>query len=231
MLSIEKYLNKPLLHGNEIILEIKNIFPNVTLKNVTYGGIKVEDRYKFSVWTTKVDRYDTLCSRDLGYKIIVHSPDETPNIKRNYFQVSADQNAVVKVKPRVMKTSQNLRRISPSRRQCYFEYESKLRYFSSYTQSNCDLECLSNFTLKACGCVKYFMVRDNSTEICNISKVTCLVKSRTDYAFLKHEKIWEYRESKESGNCNCLHLCNSVFYDMDVSQVKNYYQNIHKRYF
>lgn len=43
------------------------------------------------------------------------------------------------------------------RRQCFFDTERQLRFFKIYTQRNCELECLANFTVKTCGCAKFSM--------------------------------------------------------------------------
>lgn len=43
------------------------------------------------------------------------------------------------------------------RRQCFFNNERYLRFFKLYTQANCELECLTNHTLKECSCVKFSM--------------------------------------------------------------------------
>lgn len=51
---------------------------------------------------------------------------------------------------------------SPNRRQCYFDDERDLRYFKSYSQSNCQTECLANYTMARCGCVKFWMPSESS---------------------------------------------------------------------
>jgi hypothetical protein len=60
----------------------------------------------------------------------------------------------------VMTTSTGLRSYPPERRQCLFTTERHLRHFSVYTQQNCDSECYTNYTLKKCACVEYYMPRE-----------------------------------------------------------------------
>lgn len=43
------------------------------------------------------------------------------------------------------------------RRQCYFEDERSLKFFTSYSQKKCLEECHSNITLSRCGCVEFFI--------------------------------------------------------------------------
>lgn len=76
-----------------------------------------------------------------------------------YFRVPLNQEMVVAIKPDMMTTSEGLRDYDPMRRQCFFSSERKLAFYKSYTQQNCQIECLTNATLAACGCVAYYMPR------------------------------------------------------------------------
>lgn len=69
--------------------------------------------------------------------------------------MTVNQAAFFSVQPNLIETSLTLRDYAPSVRQCYFTMERKLRFFHSYTRQNCELECLSNFTLNECGCVTH----------------------------------------------------------------------------
>jgi acid-sensing ion channel, other len=182
--------------------------------------------------TSSISRdIDYFCSEgDEGFKLIFHEPATIPNVKRQYMQIPFGQKSVINIKPGMIKTSRELRRVHPSRRYCYFEDEKFLRFFKVYSQSNCEIECRTNFTLKSCGCVKYFMPRDNQTEICNITRWRCVEKSAKLYA--KHmEKVWlyEYNEINNSlQNCNCLPFCTSITYDAELSTAKNKYNDLSK---
>lgn len=79
-----------------------------------------------------------------------------------YFRAPLDQEVVVTVKPDMMTTSVGLRGYDPKRRSCYFSEEKHLRFYKKYTQQNCDVECLTNVTLRKCGCVAYHMPREMS---------------------------------------------------------------------
>lgn len=92
-----------------------------------------------------------------GFKILLHTPGEVPQVSKHYFRVPLLQEVLVSVKPQMITTSDGLRHYSPNRRQCYFNSERQLRFFKVYTQRNCELECLSNYTKSECGCVKFSM--------------------------------------------------------------------------
>lgn len=110
---------------------------------------------------------DYLCRGAVhGFKIFLHTPGEVPQLSKNYFRVPLFQGVSVTIKPQMMITSDGLRHYSPNRRQCYLNSERQLRFFKVYTQGNCELECLSNFTLTECGCVKYSMPSNTLDKRC-----------------------------------------------------------------
>lgn len=93
-----------------------------------------------------------------GYKIFLNTQGEIPQISKHFFWAPFDENVVVYVKPQMITTSPDLRSYEPSQRQCFFSSERQLRFFKIYTQLNCELECLANFTRIECGCVKFGML-------------------------------------------------------------------------
>uniref|UniRef100_A0A1B0DLX3 Uncharacterized protein n=1 Tax=Phlebotomus papatasi TaxID=29031 RepID=A0A1B0DLX3_PHLPP len=129
--------------------------------------------------------FDYLCSEMMqGFKVHLHSPDEIPQIARQFFRVPLNQGIMVSVKPSMITTSEGLRAYNPirltkrslhffqmftnsfrSRRQCYFNHERQLKFFRNYTQKNCELECFSLFMIKECGCAKFYMPRYADTPI------------------------------------------------------------------
>ncbi|XP_055840672.1 pickpocket protein 28-like [Episyrphus balteatus] len=92
-----------------------------------------------------------------GFKIILHTPGEEPNVSKKFVSIPYDQTAVITINPQIVSTSDGLEDYDPERRQCYYQNERYLRYFTVYTKVNCELECLANQTLAKCGCVKFAM--------------------------------------------------------------------------
>lgn len=81
-----------------------------------------------------------------GFKVLLHTPGELPRVSKQFFRIPLRQEVVVSVKPNMITTSEGLADYSPDRRQCFFNDERFLKFFKVYTQSNCELECLANFT-------------------------------------------------------------------------------------
>ncbi|XP_055840678.1 pickpocket protein 28-like [Episyrphus balteatus] len=87
----------------------------------------------------KVDQ-QPLCRNSVGgFKVILHTPGEDPQVSKNFIQLPLDQSVTLTIRPNIM-TSRDLRHYSLERRQCYYQNERYLRYFKVYTQANCELE-------------------------------------------------------------------------------------------
>ncbi|XP_031638214.1 pickpocket protein 28-like [Contarinia nasturtii] len=154
-----------------------------------------------------------------GFKILLHTPGEVPQVSKHYFRVPLVQEVLVSVKPQMITTSEGLRDYTPNGRQCYFNKERQLRFFKVYTQRNCELECLSNFTKLECGCVKFSMPRDRDTSICGFDKIKCFNDAEDKLLERQFEDGLKNERNAATG-CNCLPACTSITYDAEISQAK-----------
>lgn len=105
-----------------------------------------------------------------SFKIFLHRPDEIREAFDRPIEVEVGRKVMVTVKPNVIVTSDYLRRYSAKLRQCFYNSERHLKFFRVYTKSNCEHECLANFTHAECGCVKFSMPRKTN----NNKQYTCL---------------------------------------------------------
>ncbi|XP_055838659.1 pickpocket protein 28 [Episyrphus balteatus] len=166
--------------------------------------------------------FDYICRGALeGFKVTLHSPDDVPQVSRNFIRVPYDKEVVVLVKPNMIETMNAISDYEPSRRQCFFNNERYLKFFKIYTQSNCELECLSNYTLSKCGCVKFSMPRSPHTPVCDEKKIHCYDLAEDD--LLIHEfgeglNDPNLIDSEKKSKCNCLPSCTSLVYNTELSQ-------------
>lgn len=179
--------------------DLGDSYPMRTFVSGALGG------FVFDSMTTKRKDLDYLCQESVqGYKVVLHHPAEWPNLDR-HFRVPLNTAVDVGIKPRVTGVSPTLKNYDPKRRKCYFTDERQLAYFRNYTQNNCLQECLSNYTLRTCGCLGFYMPKDKDTPICGLGSLHCLHQSKIDY--LKHDKA----------TCFCLPSCTSLEYDIEMS--------------
>ncbi|CAG9812681.1 unnamed protein product [Phaedon cochleariae] len=167
---------------------------------------------------------DHICKLSLqGYRVSVHLPSRVPSLRQEYFRVPLDQAVLAVVNPSMITTSETVRYYSPARRECYFSTERSLKYFKTYTNKNCLLECLTNYTLKHCGCVAHYMPRDNETEICGPGNTPCMSAAEEDYQLYDlRKKIGvggnETTRIEHLDDCDCMPMCSDLSYNVDISQ-------------
>ncbi|CAO1415895.1 unnamed protein product [Diamesa hyperborea] len=150
-----------------------------------------------------------------GFKIAFHSPNEIPRFSKQYYRISFNREVLINLNPQVVVTSNELKSYKPEVRKCYLDGEKTLKYFKSYTKSNCELECLSNFTQLTCGCVKLGMPFDNQTEICSFENMDCASSTELTWMNLK---LNCHLSGMSDCDCGCLPSCNSIQYNADVSE-------------
>ncbi|KAL9702139.1 hypothetical protein quinque_005657 [Culex quinquefasciatus] len=173
---------------------------------------------------------DYLCRGPVvGFKVLLHTSSEYPQVSKQYFRVPLQQEVIISVKPQMITTFDGLRDYAPHRRQCYFNHERRLKYFQVYTQQNCELECITNYTLRSCGCVKFSMPRDDQTEVCGASKIECYNEAEDE--LLSQEVKYSVDKSYDfRAKCDCLPACTSVQYDAEISQADFNWKNLFMAY-
>ena len=134
---------------------------------------------------------------------------------RQFTKIAFNREVLIKLEPQVVDTPDVLKSYKPDVRKCYFDGEKTLKYFKSYTKSNCDLECLTNFTPLTCGCVMFGMPFDNNTEICSFENKDCA--SSTEITWM-YQKLNCHLSEMIDCNCGCLPSCTSIQYNADVSE-------------
>ncbi|XP_072944583.1 pickpocket protein 28-like [Epargyreus clarus] len=170
---------------------------------------------------------DYTCNMMQGFKIYLHSPAELPSISRHSIQFPLSQDLLVAVKPKMMTATEGLKDYSSQRRQCYFSNERYLRFFKIYTQSNCELECLANFTNAKCGCVHFGLPHGPGVKTCGAGSMYCLSSAQTELVQLEVQSSIDGHTSDKdtvnealavAGRCSCLPACTSIEYAAETSQ-------------
>ncbi|XP_019525011.3 pickpocket protein 28-like [Aedes albopictus] len=161
---------------------------------------------------------DYLCRGPVqAFKVLLHSSAEYPQVSQRFVHVPVDQEVTIAVKPQMVTTTEGLRSYTPERRQCFFNNERYLQFFKIYTQDNCELECLTNYTLQRCNCVKFSMMYSNGTPVCETNQIYCMLDAENDLLemdLLSHQD----QQANFRAQCNCLPACTSIQYDAEITQ-------------
>lgn len=125
----------------------------------------------------------------------------------------------VLITPEVMRTNDDLRRVSPVDRGCYFEDEKKLKYFQVYTRRNCEFECYADNLLeeKNVLCAPFYSVRNDSSIVCDIRSLKNIHNFKL---------VFDADIDGVLTNCQCLEQCDSVKYSIEVFEHKRSDYNV-----
>ena len=146
--------------------------------------------------------YKQFCTPTNGFIMVsLHSPYNLPDVSFHFAMVPFETHSRIFIKPLSIVTPDHLSSYSKNLRHCIFKYEKKLSFFKVYSRANCEMECQTNHFIKKCGCVKFFMIHNESTRICQtVSEINCFKNA-----------ITVLRDAKNA--CNCLSACNDIQYD------------------
>ncbi|CAG9804614.1 unnamed protein product [Chironomus riparius] len=172
--------------------------------------VKAEKRKTFSVnLVIREPDISNICiMTGRVFSFYIHLPNEIMLPSHQDYIVEFKKKADVLLTAKSYTTNEGMRKFPPRSRGCYFEGEKLLKYFKAYTKAHCEFECMTNYTLKECGCVKFSMPRSPSTPVCTIEKADCYVDAMDKWP--DHEKFHDRFEA----TCGCLKTCNDIKYDV-----------------
>ncbi|KAH8403942.1 hypothetical protein KR215_006867 [Drosophila sulfurigaster] len=164
--------------------------------------------------------YDYDCrSFKQGYKVFLNSPESVPLTSNNYILVPHGSEVMVSVLPNYVVSTNNLHEISAEKRQCFFDDERALRYFKAYSQSNCQTECLANYTMAKCGCVKFWMPKPLDVPVCGVAGIACYNAAQDELnALLQNQTMQKTVNPNVKVMCDCMPACTSLEYNFEISR-------------
>ncbi|XP_070498388.1 uncharacterized protein [Chironomus tepperi] len=161
--------------------------------------------------TIKVLKPEGDYARCIKQSFLIHHYDFMPTFASKYDFTSFEFGTIIDVivTPEITRTDRSLKKLKPTERGCYFEGEKELHFFNTYSQKNCEIECVANFTLETCGCVDIDQPFKTQENIClNISREipTCVSIIQSEM-YLSSDHL-------QQENCACLPLCDSISYNV-----------------
>ncbi|XP_046741816.1 pickpocket protein 28-like [Diprion similis] len=130
------------------------------------------------VLDAEVSEYYCSSTASIGFKMLLHNPVETPKIADFAFTVEPGKETRIVIRPTITSASRSIIRVPKKKRRCFFTSERSLKYYRTYTQRNCILECEANFTQEICSCVQHYMPKSANTTICGKKDEKCADQAR-----------------------------------------------------
>ncbi|XP_055381341.1 sodium channel protein Nach-like [Condylostylus longicornis] len=145
-----------------------------------------------------------------GFRLIIHKNDVFPTHFDDPLFIGLGLESFIGIQAQEIICSNQVKQLSVSDRGCVFRNERPLAFFPEYDSSNCQVECMINNVIQNCGCSPYFFGIAGTNQICNFSKVPCLVENY-DLNFAE--------EGTSFYKCSCLPNCVDITYKTTISQV------------
>jgi acid-sensing ion channel, other len=150
--------------------------------------------------------------------LLVHSPDLVPTfVRRSDFNEIRYGYAInIEVTPEIIISDDDLKKLDAVDRECYFDGERKLKFFKIYTQKNCEIECLTNFTNNQCICSRLYQPYNDKSGIRQCKTQSERINSFSCEDMLLSELVTSQYFSAER-NCSCLQTCNYINYQINYN--------------
>jgi amiloride-sensitive sodium channel len=162
------------------------------------------------------DRHNICPDYGATFRIFFHLPNEIPTFLHDEQSFQFGHKKTMFLTAKSYRGDDSLKRFAPDKRRCYFQGERQLKFFKSYTKHHCDLECVTNYTLSVCGCVKFSMPRDQSTKVCDVDKMRCYYNA----TLMWPNNSTHYDDSKTA--CDCYPTCNDIKYAISYEDVAEF---------
>ncbi|CAG5077424.1 Similar to ppk28: Pickpocket protein 28 (Drosophila melanogaster) [Cotesia congregata] len=171
------------------------------------------------VLDTNIKEYYCSSTASVGFKLLLHNPVETPKMADFGFAISPGEETRIVITPRINTASLSILGIPRKKRKCFFNTERKLKYYRTYTQRNCLLECEANFTQQICNCVQYYMPKSANTQICGKKDDQCANDARRlmEKKLYDDEAVADKLNVTEIPSCNCWPGCFEMNYEFTMS--------------
>ncbi|KAJ9596122.1 hypothetical protein L9F63_012706 [Diploptera punctata] len=160
----------------------------------------------------ETEEYYCSTSASKGFKLLLHNPVETPKIADYGSLIAPSREYRIKIRPTITNSSRSLNYVKEAERQCVFSSQKYLKFYKTYTQKNCVLECEANYTLKVCNCVPYYLPKDINTTICGRNEEDCINSARKILEMMMVDESTIGKKEWPKPVCRCLPGCTEINY-------------------
>ena len=151
----------------------------------------------------KIEPTDGVC-KEIGF--LIHDIDAFPTFFKRDDVINIGPGKLdIEVIPEIIKSDEDMKSINLNIRKCYFDGEKSLKFFNKYSQKNCIIECLTNYTLNICNC------SDPSQPF--VTENFCRRKFLEPNEYCPFQSVLKFHsDESEENSCGCIPTCDSVNY-------------------
>ncbi|KAL0840007.1 hypothetical protein ABMA28_015334 [Loxostege sticticalis] len=129
----------------------------------------------FVVFNVEPDDYPSYSNVPFyGAKILVSDPFDFPETTTMYQYIAPGESLDLKIEPKIFQTDNELKKVDPKKRRCWFHDEVNLEHTNRYSHETCSTECKMQTYMDICGCIPYKYPKERSKRICELEDLKCL---------------------------------------------------------
>ncbi|XP_025421820.1 sodium channel protein Nach-like [Sipha flava] len=178
-----------------------------------------------------ITEYSPVDTRSKGFNIMVHTPEDFPDISGSYKIYSEiNQSSQISVSVSHIGADESIYRLGETDRKCFLYVERSaaqvnLPLYRSNSEDNCYSRCRLRTTREMCGCVPYYfdVEREGHDETewkcCGIEHIQCLGKMdvlQRNTQPPKDEPGFPEWSVPVYMNCSCPHPCSFIGYTTEM---------------
>uniref|UniRef100_A0A182YDB6 Pickpocket n=1 Tax=Anopheles stephensi TaxID=30069 RepID=A0A182YDB6_ANOST len=143
------------------------IITSVLVKQYPRAAQDMSGRYRLKI-TLSNEQNETLSDCvSPSLEAFVHSPIDFPYKPVHPTAIPFSSVVQLRVFPKLVRSQRYLRYFTAPTTGCISQVQNPLKLFSIYTQSNCEMECHTQYFLDKRGCVLDHMPRSHTMNLCN----------------------------------------------------------------
>uniref|UniRef100_A0A6E8W2K7 Uncharacterized protein n=1 Tax=Anopheles coluzzii TaxID=1518534 RepID=A0A6E8W2K7_ANOCL len=193
------------------------VITTVLVKQYPRAAQDMSGRYRLKI-TISNEQNETLsdCATP-ELEAFVHSPIDFPYKPVQPTAIPLSSVVQLRVFPQLVRSQRYLRYFTAPTTGCISQVQNPLKHFAIYSQSNCEIECHTEYFLEKRGCVLDHMPRSHAMNLCNAST------NYRPYDVLDKIVAGQLREQNIPRSqffrrlCNCLPACVDFRYRAEAS--------------
>nr|XP_036231447.1 pickpocket protein 28 [Bactrocera oleae] len=150
----------------------------------------------------ELDNYYCSTTNGPGFKIGMHNAIEATTIRETALILPVSFETRLRIDVTSTEATATVRHLRRNERQCLFNGEENLLYFTHYSRRNCESECLVKYLYEQCKCVPYNLplIFENAT-VCSAQQTYCISLAENNWL-------------KGDGGSSCRKLCLPACFDL-----------------
>ena len=151
-----------------------------------------------------------------AFQLYVGSSMEFPMMQMKSKVLSPGREHFVQLSSYIISADDDIKSISPEKRECFFPDERHLTLYKTYSFINCDMECKILQVESELGCVPWFLPKGIKTMFLIFQLTNCIVFKGDESSICDPWTAFMFQKQMEkvevTESCNCAPDCSSITY-------------------